>query len=325
MTEPGEGALAVDAEVQQLLDMLEQAGGGSLSGPSAEEARAAFRVLTVDMRDPASVIPVREVHDLTVDGGQGPRPARLYRPSTEDDRPRPVLVFFHGGGFVIGDLDTHDNQARRLCRDLDALVVSVDYRLAPEHPFPAAVDDCVAANRWVADHAGELGGDPGQLAVGGDSAGGNLAAVVAQRSRDEGQPTLAAQLLIYPVTDVSTPERASRVENAEGYLLTREDMTWFESAYLGDGEPTHPMVSPLLGDLVDLPPAVVVTAEYDPLRDEGDAYAQALRAAGVPVTHRRFDGLIHGFFGMGPLSAACEQAAAFTCGALREVWSPART
>jgi acetyl esterase len=315
----------VDAEVQTLLDMLEQMGSPSLGASTPEEARARFRVLTVDARDPESVIPVGEVEELTVPGGEGQRPARLYRPAGATDQTLPVLVFFHGGGFVIGDLDTHDNQARRLCRDLRALVISVDYRLAPEHPFPAPLDDCFAATRWVAEHAAELGGDPARVAVGGDSAGGNLATTVALRCRDEGGPTPAAQLLIYPVADLSTPDRASRLENAEGYLLTRDDMMWFESCYVPDGQATEPLASPLLADLDGLPPAVVVTAEYDPLRDEGDAYAEALRDAGVPVVHERFDGLIHGFFGMGPLSAACEQAASRTCSALTEIWSPVRS
>jgi acetyl esterase len=312
----------VDAEVQTLLDTLEAMEISSLKADSPDEARARFRVLTVDARDPDSVVAVGEVEELTVPGGEGERPARLYRPERDAAQPLPVLVFFHGGGFVIGDLDTHDNQARRLCRDLQALVISVDYRLAPEHPFPAPLDDCFAATRWIAEHATELGGDPRRIAIGGDSAGGNLATAVALRCRDEDGPALAAQLLIYPVTDLSTPDRPSRVENAEGYLLTDEDMTWFESSYVPDGQATDPLASPLLADLEGLPPAVVVTAEYDPLRDEGDAYAEALRAAGVPVTHERFDGLIHGFFGMGPLSAACEQAATETCRALSELWEP---
>ncbi len=318
--------MAVDAEVQALLDMLEQGGGGSLSAGSPEEARAQFRLLTVDARDPATVPEVGAVEDLSVDGGDGPRPARLYRPEAGGDHALPVLVFLHGGGFVIGDLDTHDSQARRLCRDLHALVVSVDYRLAPEHPFPAAVEDCLAATRWLADNAEELGGDGQRLAVGGDSAGGNLAAVVAQRCRDEGGPTLAAQLLIYPVTDLSQDDGRypSRVENAEGYLLTQDDMDWFTASYVAEGQEADPMASPLLGELRGLPPAVVVTAEFDPLRDEGDAYARALREAGVEVTHERFDGLIHGFFGMGPLSAACEQAVTRTCQALTDLWSHAR-
>lgn len=319
--------MAVDHEVQGLLDLLAEAGGASLSSATPEDARARFRMLTVDMRDPDSVIEVGEVRELLVDGGDGLQSARLYRPSADDGPPLPVLVFFHGGGFVIGDLDTHDNQARRLCRDLGALVLSVDYRLAPEHPFPAPLDDCLAATRWAAEHAEELDGDPAQLAVGGDSAGGNLAAMVCQRARDEGGPALAAQLLIYPVTDLTDPDgqrHRSRRDNAEGYLLTQDDMRWFEAAYTGDDEAAR-RASPLWGELAGLPPAVVVTAEYDPLRDEGEAYARALTEAGVPVTHERFDGLIHGFFGMGPLSSACEQAAQRTCDAFGEIWAPVST
>ena len=319
--------MAVDAEVQTLLDMLEEIGSASLSASTPEEARARFRLLTVEARDPASVVPVGEVEDLVVAGGEGELPARLYRPAVDGEHPLPVLVFLHGGGFVIGDLDTHDNQARRLCRDLGALVVSVDYRLAPEHPFPAPLDDCLAATRWVAENAARLGGDPDRLAVGGDSAGGNLATAVAQRCRDEGGPALSAQLLLYPVTDLTDPDgerHRSRRDNASGYLLTQEDMRWFESSYAQDGQRSEPLASPLVADLHGLPPTVIVTAQYDPLRDEGNAYAAALETAGVSVTHHCFDGLIHGFFGMGPLSAACEQAVAWTCEALTEVWAPAR-
>ena len=320
--------MPVDTEVQALLDMLAQGGGGSLSAASPEQARTQFRVLTVDLRDPATVPPVGEVRDLQVDGGAGPVPARIYRPEEgADDRPPlPMLAFFHGGGFVLGDLDTHDSQARRLCRDLHAVVVSVDYRLAPEHPFPAAVDDCLAATRWIAGNAAQLGGDPQRLAVGGDSAGGNLAAVVAQRCRDEGGPALSAQLLLYPVVDLADDVEGrypSRIDNAEGYLLSQADMEWFGDAYLPDRSlAKDPAASPLHGELSGLPPAVVVTAEFDPLRDEGDAYAVALRDAGVPVVHERFEGLIHGFFGMGPLSSACDAAITRTSQALAELWQP---
>lgn len=311
--------MPVDPDVQTILDLLASIDAPPMSSVGAEEARTRFRAFTVDLRDPASLPVVGELRDLTVDGGQAPRPARLYRPEGDADGPLPLMVFFHGGGFVIGDLDTHEAQARRLCRDLGALVVSVDYRLAPEHPFPAAFEDCLAATRWAADHADELGGDPDRLIVGGDSAGGNLAAVVAQACRDGLGPALAAQLLIYPATDMTDPHgevHRSRDENGEGYFLTRDDMRWFERSYLGDSSPDEPRCSPLHGELRGLPPAVVATAEFDPLRDEGEAYARALKEAGVAVVAMRFDGLIHGFFDMGPTSPVCEQAIDGTCEAL---------
>lgn len=320
--------MPVDPEVQQLLDLLESADVGPLSSLGAPEARQRFRTFTVDLRDPASLAAVGEVVDLEVAGAQGRRPARCYRPEDAGEGPLPTLVLFHGGGFVIGDLDTHEGQCRRLCHDLGALVVSVDYRLAPEHPFPAAFDDALAATRWVAEHAGELGADPGRLAVGGDSAGANLAAGVAQACRDGHGPALAAQLLLYPVTDLSDPGGEvyrSRVDNGEGYFLTRDDMRWFEACYVGGQGAADPRHSPLHGALAGLPPAVVVTAEFDPLRDEGEAYARALEAAGVPVTALRFDGLIHGFVDMTATSSACDRAVARTVEAVAELLVPART
>jgi acetyl esterase len=222
-------------------------------------------------------------------------------------------VFVHGGGWVVGGIASHDDQARRLCRDLGAVVVSVDYRLAPEHPFPAAVDDVSAVFDAVAAEATRLGGDPARLAVAGDSAGGNLAAVLALHARAHDVP-LAAQLLVYPATDLGTAW-PSMTENADGLFLTRDDAVWFTRRYLGGDRSlaTDPRVSPArAATLAGLAPAVVVTAGYDPIRDDGDAYAEALRAAGVCVVHRRFDALTHGFFGMTGISAACEDAVAWT-------------
>jgi acetyl esterase len=217
-------------------------------------------------------------------------------------------VLFHGGGWVIGDLETHDNMARAIARDSRAVVVSVDYRLAPEAPFPAAVEDALAATRWAAAHLDELGGSP-SLAVAGDSAGGNLAAVVAQELRTE----IAAQLLIYPATDM-LGEHPSRTANGTGYFLETSTMEWFFGHYASHVTDVDARLSPVLADdLSGLPPAVVVTAEYDPLRDEGEAYAAALAAAGIRVEARRFDGMIHGFFDMGPASAAARDAVAETC------------
>ena len=228
----------------------------------------------------------------------GELPVRIYHPRWAGDMP--VLAYFHGGGFVLGSLDTHDSLARSLAVAADCLVVSVDYRLAPEHRFPAAVDDCLAAVRWIGVHAAEIGADPTRIAVGGDSAGGNLATVVALRLRDEGGPALAGQLLVYPMTWLRAPVEGSMVVNGEGYFLTASGVAWFENMYLAEpGQASHPHASPLLAkDLGGLPPALVITAEFDPLLDQGEAYARRMSEGGVAVTHTHYPGAIHGFFGM---------------------------
>jgi acetyl esterase len=252
-------------------------------------------------------VAVGEVGDRTIPGPAGDITVRTYAP--EGAAPFPVVAYFHGGGFVLGNIATHDRIARRLCRASGALVVSVEYRLAPEHHFPAPLDDCMAATHWLSDHADELGGNPTRIAVAGDSAGGNLAAAVALASRADDGPGLAAQALIYPVTDAAcaTP---SFVQNAEGYLLSASSMRWFWEQYLGpDGDPDSGYASVLRSpDLATLPPALVVTAEFDPLRDEGEAYAEHLREAGNDVTVRRYDGMIHGFVGMDALVPAADAA-----------------
>jgi acetyl esterase len=213
--------------------------------------------------------------------------------------PLPLLLFLHGGGFFLGSPHSHGPVARELAARAGRVVVSVDYRLTPEHAFPAAVDDCYAALQWVAEHAAELGGDPAHLAVAGDSAGGNLTAVLALRARDEGGPAIEAQALIYPVTD-SACDTVSMRDNAEGYMLTADAMEWMWGMYVPDeAERSHAYVSPLRApDVSGLPPAIVITAEFDPLRDEGEAYAARLVDAGVPVQQVRFDGMIHGFVQM---------------------------
>ena len=237
-------------------------------------------------------------------------------------RARPLLVFYHGGGWVIGDLDTHDHLCRLICRDAAAHVLSVDYRLAPEHKAPAAVDDAYAAYLWAREHAVELGADPGRVAVGGDSAGGNLAALVTLRARDAGAPSPALQWLIYPATDMRGLAR-SRTLFGDGFLLTKHDMDWFQDSYLeGSGvDDADPRVSPLLaGDLSGLSPALVVTAGFDPLRDEGDQYAAKLRAAGVTVDHRRMGSVIHGFAQLNALGGEVARANAEMISAFRPTW-----
>jgi acetyl esterase len=301
--------MPVDSQLASLLGLI--AGGTPMSQLSPDEARTAFRKLTVDFRDPSTVQAVREVRDLSVAGAEATLPARVYVPDA--DGPHPVVVLFHGGGCVVGDLDTHDPMARALCHGVDAIVVSVAYRLAPEHPYPAAVEDAIAATRDVQERTAELGGN-GVVAVAGDSAGGNLAAVVTQTV-----PGLSGQLLIYPATDM-TGLHPSMTENAEGYFLDLDTIAWFHRQYLADGgDPADPRLSPLHGDLAGLPPAVVVTAEYDPLRDAGNAYAEALIAAGTKVSHTAFPGLIHGFFDLGHVSTACQAAISETLNNFRSL------
>jgi acetyl esterase len=314
--------MPLDPEIEQMLAMLESMNSPSLASGTPESARKSFRMLTVELRAPEAVVPVAAVEDVALPGPAGHLQARVYRPDAAG--PVPTILFIHGGGFVIGDIDTHDNQCRTICRDVGAVVLSVGYRLAPEAPFPAAVEDCGAALTWTAVHARELGGDPDRLAIAGDSAGGNLAAVTARLARDAGGPPLAAQLLIYPGTDFREDDARypSREHNANGYFLTREDMEWFSENYMGTGDPNDPSLSPILAeDLAGLPPAVIVTAEFDPLRDEGEAYAQALAQAGVPVILTRYDGLIHGFFDLAALSPAAAEAVRETCTNLKRLLS----
>ena len=311
--------MPLDPPIAAVLQLLADSGTPmSMVNGTPEQAREGFRTMTVGIRDPATLAQVRSVEDGTFPGPAGDVAIRTYRPDAEG--PVPTIVYFHGGGFVIGDLDTQDDHARLLCRDVNAVVVSVDYRLAPEQPFPAGFEDCLAATRWVADHIADLGGDPDRIAVSGDSAGGNLAAAVALATKDSG-PRLAAQLLLYPGVDFREDDalHPSRVENGEGLFLTAEDMRWFRNHYLQDEEhASDPRASVLLApDLTGLPPAVIGTGEYDPLRDEGEAYGKALEEAGVKVVVRRYDGLIHGFFGMGAWSPACAAAAQDLCEELR--------
>ncbi len=318
--------MALDPALAGLLATLTQAGAPSLGAGTPEQGRTMMDQMTTMLAAafPGGVrTPVGEVTDTAIPAPRGPLPVRVYRPENATG-PVPTTVMFHGGGFVIGNIASHDDQARLLCRGTGGVVVSVEYALAPETPYPAAPDDCEAATRHVLAHLADYGGDGNRVGVAGDSAGGNLAAVVAQRLRDEpGAHPLAAQLLWYPAVDVSDDEGElfpSRVENAEGYFLTSQDMRWFSAHYLSGGaDPADPGLSPLRGRLDGLPPAVVATAEYDPLRDEGEAYAAALDKAGVRVVATRYDGLVHGFVGMGVLSPAAQAATDETITAYAEL------
>jgi acetyl esterase len=262
---------------------------------------------------------VAHCEDRRIPGPAGALPVRLYRP--EERGILPCLVFLHGGGWTLCSIETHDATCRKLANGAGCLVVSVDYRLAPEHRFPAAAEDAFAAVRWVAERAEGLGIDPGRIAVGGDSAGGNLAAVVALMARAAGAPPLRHQLLIYPVTDHDF-ETGSYRDNAGGPLLTRSMMQHFWDLYAPGEARAHPHASPLrAADLSSLPPATVLTAEYDPLRDEGEAYAERLRQAGVAVRASRYDGMIHGFFAFDDVLPAALDAVAEASAALREAFA----
>lgn len=282
---------------------------------SPEEARAGYSALG---RMFGEGEPVASVVDRRVPGPGGEIALRIYTPRGE--APFPVFVFYHGGGWVIGDLDTHDKECRAICNAAGCVVVSVDYRLAPEHRFPAAPDDAFAALQWVAANADSLGGDASRLAVGGDSAGGNLAAVVSLLARDAGSPDIRFQLLVYPCVDLRSDVYASRDENAAGPFLLKETIDYFTAHYVGDDETarTDVKASPILADShASLPPALVVTAEFDPLRDEGEAYARALEQAGVPVTLSRYDGMAHVFFQLSPAVADAKRLLDECAAALR--------
>lgn len=260
------------------------------------------------------------VADREVPGPGGSLPVRVYTP--ESGTVFPVVVYFHGGGWFMGDIDTHDVVCRKLAIAVSSIVVSVEYRLAPENPFPAAVDDAYAAVLWVSGNAGTFGGDPARIAVAGDSAGANLAAVVSQIARDRQGPRLACQVLFYPAIDESRFDTKSHVDFAEGYYLTRKYLEIFRSLYAPDrADWTSPLVSPLLApSLANLPPAVVVTAGFDPLRDEGETYAERLEASGVPVVHKRYQGMLHGFLTLDRLFPQADDAISLAAAELKRLF-----
>jgi acetyl esterase len=311
----------LDPTLQLMLSAQRAMGIDGLAvGNDVAASRALMRETLLGFAGPQVHVGVSE---LSIPGPAGQIPARHYRPVTA--KRTPLLVFYHGGGWTIGDLDTHDALCRLTCRDADVHVLSVDYRLAPEHRAPAAVDDAYAAFRWAHEHAADLGAIPDKVAVGGDSAGGNLAAIVSQLARDDRVaqdptgPMPVLQWLIYPRTDFTAKTRSLSLF-AEGFLLTKADMDWFEAEYLGGSgiEPTDPRVSPLLAEtLSGLPPALIVTAGFDPLRDEGDRYAAALRDAGTPVDLRSIGSLTHGFANLFPLGGGSAVATTELISALR--------
>ncbi len=304
----------LDPQAEALLQQMAQMNLPPLHTLTPTQAREMMRGMSALSGEPEVVA---NVENLTIPGPGGRIPVRIYTP--RGDGPFPTLVFFHGGGWVICDLDTHDNLCRSLTNGACCVVVSVDYRLAPEHKFPAAVEDAYAATQWVANNAHRINGDPARIAVGGDSAGGNLAAVVAMMARDQDGPALTYQLLIYPATDVSSANTDSHRNYADGYFLTRGDGEWFCGHYLNcEEDRLHHRASPLLApDLSGLPPALVITAEFDVLRDEGESYAKRLKKAGVSVKCTRYKGMIHGFMSMDGLlnqaGTGIEEASAALC------------
>ena len=316
MTLPG--AAALDPQVAAVIDLVVKSGRPAYHQLSPKDARQLFR----DTRPAATPVPpeIGSVRDLAAEGPRGPIPLRIYRPAgVPASTPLAALVYFHGGGWVIGDLETHDVLCRQLTAESGASVVSVDYRLAPEHKFPAAADDAWAATRWVVANAARLGVDAARLAVGGDSAGGNLAAVVTLLAREQRAPAIGLQILLYPVTDLAAETRSYR-DFAEGYLLTRDGMRWFSAHYLNaPDEAADWRASPLRAQShAGLPPALIVTAGFDPLRDEGEAYAGRLRDAGVRVDYVCYGGMIHGFVPMGRLIDTATRAVSLIAASLRQ-------
>jgi acetyl esterase len=287
-----EDQVSIHPQVQNYLDRLARANFGAVHTFTPEQAREGWRRQIVLLAEPE---PVARLENRTIPGANGPIPIRIYTPHGEG--PFPVLMFFHGGGFMLGDLDTHDSLARSLANGAECVVVAVDYPRAPEHRFPAAPDACFAATQWVAEHAPSFSADPSRIAVAGDSAGGNLATVVALMARDQGGPALTFQLLIYPDldfrrTNFSIQEYAGKYGN-----ITRDGQHWFMDNYLSnEAQKLDPRVSPLLTpDLTGLPETLIITAEYDALRDEGEQFGQRLEQSGVPVTITRYPGMIHEF------------------------------
>ncbi|CAB1064865.1 hypothetical protein D1BOALGB6SA_9662 [Olavius sp. associated proteobacterium Delta 1] len=307
--------MPLDPQVVKIIKDAESLGLPAYQDLSPTEARKQM----LDQAPPVQPeLSVKKVIDRGIPGPDGEIPIRLYYP--EGDAPFPVLVYFHGGGWVIGDLDTHHSFCHALAKKSGCLVVSVDYRLAPEHRYPAAVDDAYAATKWVAENPEEIQADPDRFAIGGDSAGGHLAAVVSLMARDRNGPRIDLQVLIYPITDCSFDTHSYK-DNKEGYLLSRDLMKWFWNHFINDeSEADDPYASPLRAkNFRDLPRALILTAGYDPLRDEGEAYGQKLQEAGVNVTCTRYPGMIHAFIRMTAQLDKANEALDEVSGTLREV------
>ena len=284
--------MPLDPQAQAVIDTVNSLGLPPVWEVSPEQAR-----INAAARPRPAGPEVGAVRDAMIPAPDGDVPVRIYTP--EGSGPFPILAWYHGGGWVVGDLDSADATARHLCKGAGCVVVSVDYRLAPETKFPGPAEDCYAATVWAVENAAALNADASRLAVGGDSAGGNLAAAISLMAADRGGPDIVHQLLVYPVTEVNY-ETPSYTENAEGFLLARDAMIWYWEAYLAsEADASNPYAAPMKADnLAGQPSALVITAEFDPLRDEGEAYGRRLQAAGVETTISRYDGMIHGFFGM---------------------------
>lgn len=300
--------------LESLLADMAASQAPSIDQMSPAEAREMYRA----MQNVQQVIELPRVRDVSVPGPGGELALRIYYPNPKTAGPPPVVLFFHGGGWVIGDLESHDHVCRALARGTSAAVIAVDYRLAPEAGFPAALQDSYAALEWVAAESSSLEVDASRLAVAGDSAGGNLATCTAIAARDKKGPQVCAQLLIYPVTDTSM-DYPSYAENGEGYLLTRAGMEYFLNHYLSPGQEKDPRVAPMrAASLSGLPPALIITAEFDPLRDEGEAYGKRLEKEGTAAKTTRYDGMIHGFFNMAELLPEAKDATDEACDFLKE-------
>jgi acetyl esterase len=315
--------MPLDPDAQALLDAAIKAGRPAVETLTPVAARKMMRDLRAAMKQPQPA--VAEARDISIPGPHGAIPARLYRGhAAKAGEAQPVLVYFHGGGWVFGDIETHDNLSRSLANVADCTVISVDYRLAPEHKFPKAFDDCWAAVKWVVDNAASLVVDPNRVAVGGDSAGGNLAAAVCQMAAREGAPKLTYQVLFYPVADLSLSHDSFK-RAGTGFNLTLAAMSWFRDLYLNDSKEADDWrASPLRAqDLRNVPSAYVTTAGCDPLCDEGEAYAKLLERNGVPVKFRHFPGQMHGFVAMSGFVAAADQALSDVGAELKRVWKTA--
>ncbi len=314
--------MPLDSQTQAILDQAKESGAPALHELPVEEARAALKEMsrTLDVEK----FEIRDVQDRTIQGPAGDIPIRIYWPDTTDSKGSlPILMLYHGGGFALGDIDTHDHMARHYCKHGEVIVISVDYRLAPEHPFPAGIEDCYAALCWASENANEIGGNNSHLAVTGDSAGGNISAVICQLAKERKGPAIAFQALVYPCATMETKTKyASRETFGSGdYFLGQKDIEWLNSMYFADpDDATSTAAAPIhAADLSGLPQALVITAGFDPLSDEGEDYANRLKEAGVQAEHVRFEGTIHGFMSFAGAIDAGRKGLALVSSRLKEV------